>query len=113
MNFNVSLRVSFIRKKFLPDEARTERNVEIHYSCLPILSTNHAERFTERTIRDQAVPVLKRVISGERLLNFFTSPGGTGSFTLHSSSLQICDEGAWNQTEKSIEIVTILANKGI
>ena len=43
-NFDVSLSSSFIRKKkkgfffFLPDEARTERNVEIIYhSCL----TNH------------------------------------------------------------------------
>ena len=40
-NFDVSLSSSFIRKKrpFLPDEARTERNVEvIYHSCL----TNHS-----------------------------------------------------------------------
>ena len=37
-NFDVSLCLSFIRKKILPDEAQTERNVEIFYhSCL----TNH------------------------------------------------------------------------
>ena len=39
-SFDVSLSSSFIRKKklFLPDEARTERNVEtIYHSCL----TNH------------------------------------------------------------------------
>ena len=41
-NFDVSLCLSFIRKlkqsDFLPDEAQTERNVEIFYhSCL----TNH------------------------------------------------------------------------
>ena len=34
-NFDVSLSSSFIGKTFLPDEARTERNVEIIYhSCL-------------------------------------------------------------------------------
>ena len=32
-----------MRLVFLPDGARTERNVEVQYSCLSILSTNHVD----------------------------------------------------------------------
>ena len=62
-NFDVSLCLSFIRKKakqFLPDEAQTERNVEIFYhSCL----TNHVIAMFSCVVDVEYIPGVSNVVA--------------------------------------------------
>ena len=41
------------RAVFLPDESRSERNIEVQYSCLPIMSTNRVtfNQFSTESVR--------------------------------------------------------------